>query len=82
MEEHTMPLEAVCRHFKHEYGSAYVQNLRTRLNRAYKKTAAARKEAQRERALAELLRATHQLMIARIREAVMRIETLVLPLTL
>ena len=76
-----MALEAVCRHFKVEYGLAYVQNLRTRLNRAYKKTAAARKEAQRERTLAEQQRASHQLMIARIREAVMRLETLVLSLT-
>ena len=79
MEEHTMALEVVCRHFKVEYGSAYVQNLRSRLNRAYKKTAAARKEAQKERAMAEQLRATHQLMIARIRE---RLVNLILSLTL
>ena len=77
MEEHTMALETVCHHFKAEYGSAYVQSLRKRLNRAYKKTAAARKEAQRERAIARSLRATHALVIARIREAVAHLEVLV-----
>ena len=72
-----MALESLCRAFKVEYGSAYVQNLRNRLNRAHKKTTAARKEAQRERALAEQLSVTHQMMTARIREAVVRIENLV-----
>ena len=60
MEPHTEALEIVCRHFKTEHESIHIKSLRIRLNRAYKKTSAAKKEAHRARVLAQHMYDSHQ----------------------
>ena len=68
MELHTQALEVVCRHYKAEYESIHIKSLRMRLNRAYKRTAAAKKEALRAKALAKHLHNSHQEIMRRIRD--------------
>ena len=68
MEPHTQALEIVCRHYKAEYESIHTKSLRIRLNRAYKKTSAAKKEAHRARVLAKHLYDSHQDIMVSIRD--------------